>query len=566
MDGIRLDPIGCSSNSKNSQNSPCNSSIYRTKQTHTKLRNMTQAMKQAMKFEHLVELRLPTLHADAVKALANATEVTAFAAAATTDSSESQAVSTDGWDTVFAIRVEDVNRILEQAGGLPTKFSKEGTDEELGLSYKLNGEFGAWRISSGSNKLIHMKLPIKNGAFELGAKKYDLTGATVEIEVELILDPPAPPKELPPNAPPDGTKHKLKINTGSSDSNPHPVTFQRIEGIPNNPGQSIIYIIGGSLATWLIENSHAVTNFFAEINLNNQLDKNDGYQWLRPTYSTYAYAAGLKSQDDVLAVLSMTEERDPPTGSPSPSATTIPRGEKAGFLISKTRFLEKMLLPNLPSLFLAGSNPKFKLDGEAGMILNDGILEMSSVHYGAIDYYPKMDVFEVAFNDGKLRIHAEMSVQISPGIVSYITVTKYKGINLVTKDGKQTLKIIDTDDPRDKSDHYTKVDPGLEIAGAVLAIVGALVGVIVGAIFKTAQAIILGIVIAIIFGLTEVTVRLISAITSEVGRMLEGATLDKLKDAAFNTIKWTGSDVFELTHASFEDCIQLAGNPHFKFT
>lgn len=49
-----------------------------------------------MKFEHLVELRLPTLHADAVKAMCNATEVTAFTAAAKTDFSVSQAVSTDG--------------------------------------------------------------------------------------------------------------------------------------------------------------------------------------------------------------------------------------------------------------------------------------------------------------------------------------------------------------------------------------------------------------------------------------------------------------------------------------
>ena len=201
------------------------------------------------------------------------------------------------------------------------------------------------------------------------------------------------------------------------------------------------------------------------------------------------------------------------------------------------------------------------------MILNDGILEMSPVRYGAIDYYPKMDVFEVAFNAGKLKIHAEISVQISPGIVSYITVTKYKGIKLVTKDGKQTLEIIDTDDSRDKSDHFTKVDPGIEIAAAVLAIIGAIVGVVVGAVFQTAKAIILGIVVAIVFGLTEVTVRLISAITSDqVGRMLESATLDKLKDAAFSTIKWTGSGEFELTHASFEDCIQLTGNPHFKFS
>ncbi|MEE4247554.1 MAG: TULIP family P47-like protein, partial [Kangiellaceae bacterium] len=87
---------------------------------------------------------------------------------------------------------------------------------------------------------------------------------------------------------------------------------------------------------------------FVAVNLNSRA-AHDAFKWLDPT--SVAYAVTAKSDGTgVMAVLCMTEDRPaPPSQDVSPEL--IAEGARAGFLISKPRFLEKMLRGSLKLMF-----------------------------------------------------------------------------------------------------------------------------------------------------------------------------------------------------------------------
>ena len=66
---------------------------------------------------------------------------------------------TFGWDTVFALRVDDVNKAIISGKSTPTTFSQSVNNGEVVAS----GTFTDWQICMGGDgKLLHLALPISS--------------------------------------------------------------------------------------------------------------------------------------------------------------------------------------------------------------------------------------------------------------------------------------------------------------------------------------------------------------------------------------------------------------------
>ncbi|OPX90106.1 MAG: Macrolide export ATP-binding/permease protein MacB [Pelotomaculum sp. PtaB.Bin104] len=98
---------------------------------------------------------------------------------------------TNGWDTVFAIRIKDVNSAIRLQKSSPTDFSQHYVDPETDDDITITGVFGDWQLTTGGDgKNLHMSVPIKTGTMTRNGKPYDMAGDVATIEVNCDFVPP----------------------------------------------------------------------------------------------------------------------------------------------------------------------------------------------------------------------------------------------------------------------------------------------------------------------------------------------------------------------------------------
>ena len=119
---------------------------------------------------------------------------------------------TYGWDTAFAIRVDDVNAAIVRAHTSPPSFDCSTHDEQGNVDVHVSGTFGDWQMTlGGSGKLVHFSTPVTSlvvqGTTPDGTHlEYTYGGGSVEIEVELEYVP-----HTDPPADGTGTFHNLMV-------------------------------------------------------------------------------------------------------------------------------------------------------------------------------------------------------------------------------------------------------------------------------------------------------------------------------------------------------------------
>jgi len=118
----------------------------------------------------------------------------------------------------------------------------------------------------------------------------------------------------------------------------------------------------------------------------------DQGQWgfVTPSYTDYAYLDGDSLQDSVFAVLCMTGSR---TGEQLPeqvSASAIPRGSVAGFVISQARALDDLVRPAMKLAYLRLTDANFLLNSdETELYLTDGTsIALAPVSQDGATYNP----------------------------------------------------------------------------------------------------------------------------------------------------------------------------------
>lgn len=319
------------------------------------------------------------------------------ALAAPLPGAEEGIADTYGWDTVFAIRLDDVNRAIVNEGTTPESF--QVTRSDAGREVGLDGRFAPWQVvPGGDGQNLHLALPIPSLAYADGQKlkRFDDVLALVEVRLSLVPQP----RSAGPGAgrgswmdlvlhtgtgPPAATAGEAAAaaaglaDAGPAGSKAVYVLDLEFDGEvePEDFDQAFIsYLLG----EWLNDPEHLqeFNHAFAAVDLGARAAV-EAFQWMMPTHVSYAVADHGSLESSVFALLCMTEDRDADGLAHQVSPFAIPEDQRAGMLISPERFLTRLLLPGIGVMFSGPVEPEtgrrwpedyFAVDAKDGSITN----------------------------------------------------------------------------------------------------------------------------------------------------------------------------------------------------
>lgn len=476
-------------------------------------------------------------------------------------------VTTLGWDTNYVLQVNDVNTVLSKSPAMPKTFDKVVDPAE---NYTVDGTFAPWQIGlGGSGGIVFVSVPIPTGTMTYGDKSYDLSGATAYISLKLKYVPQLPLIFDAQSAPAGEVNDLLEVDDlkidpqDRSDFDPAVVVQKLNLGTGTPPPSTLVRaMMIGALQEWFNDNIIQFSYIFATVSLNEIAAKDsEAFQWLKPTYTGYAYFDGPTHESSYFAVLTMTGNRSPSGLSFQIGPKSIPDGSTAGFNISMTRYIEEVIFPGLVKGFPHATATSFTLTANNTVIENTEDIRCDDVKVGAIWYTPYIKSFVLQVVGDEIQIYSRTVTNISPGIRSVVETTTFQTIEVVTKsDGSQTLGFKETQPPRKTS--YIDKDIGITITEIVVSIAGAIAGGVASAIIKgVAKIIIACIIIAIVFGLAAATPELIAKVAGGgAAEALPPISLMVLN--ATNPVDWPGSAGFTLNSAAINGAFQLGGDPH----
>lgn len=267
----------------------------------------------------------------------------------------------EGWDTVFAIRYLDVNSAIVRAGSSPDGFENTIVDDALrailkdesfGDSATIAGPFGDWSVApGGSGHLVFMALPVPMVALSRpGHDDAVRTDVVYTVKVEL-----------------KAVERKGETGAGGGTLYDFVLSDQRSGGLPAVTVEACTYdnwehdgfvhvFLVAAMEDWLNKNIDKFDHVFATVNLNAKADHGK-FDWLMPTESAYAVNDDGTVEGGIFGVLCMTEGREAPPNRQI-NAEALPETERASFVISRERFLKKMLAPGLGTMFTGPTRPE----------------------------------------------------------------------------------------------------------------------------------------------------------------------------------------------------------------
>lgn len=473
-----------------------------------------------------------------------------------------------GWDTVFAIRMNDVNSAIVKQKTTPANFS---ADAPLGPGSSISGNFRDWQLTTGADgENVNVLVPISCGTFTFNNDTYDLTGVTVTAQYHLNVIPPNPPVTKPTKT---GTKHNIVVSDKAP--NPHvPVVSAVFVDVPASTSakwptsmsiQSVEALIMSSMGIYLGDNVKDFTQVFAAVDLNVMADQGT-LQWLSPALTSYAFADGGTVGNSFFGVLTLTSDIGRATNLKHQLASSaIPTTQRSALLISQQLFMREAIFPGLPHAFENASTSDFKLVNNDTEVVNNGSgkVKLDSVKVGAIDYHPYIDSFDLVINTTEFHTTLEVKVNISPGIDTYITFNTWHGLKLEKKNnGKQTIGYSETRPY--SATHRNHTSPGVIITEVIAGIIVSVVGLVVGKIVDTlAKRIIVAIIVAIIAGIiTAIQLIITEVIAKGVAESMPD--IDPLIQTGTNPITWpTQQSNFTIIAVQLNESVQLSGDPGF---
>jgi hypothetical protein len=388
----------------------------------------------------------------------------------------SNAISTNDWDTVSALTYTAVNEAIVAQNVSPNNFMQLGSSGLIG-TYTVSADFGDWQIAlGGDGKNVWMNLPMNHGTaiFEALGQTYAFSG-TATIEVTLTYLP----------QPGSTTSQQLVVNDQSSDSTPpvsvHGITFD------GSLDPTVESIISGALLEWLTNNLSAFTNVFAVADLNVVLAGDEaGFQWMQPTYVSYAVTDNGTMDSSVFGVLAMTQNRTAPTAHQvSPDA--IPAGCNGGFLVTQELFLTQMVLPGTYLLFNNASSSDFQVYNQNTEVTNLTPLSFDLSDDDGNVYTATVNTqnFKITVLGEQLTIiFTDLTYESGLGVYTHIN---YQGVYVVAMNSSHQLQMNMVGTPTLRttvtlSNARKWTDIGIEVAVSIAgAVVGAFVGGLVSA-------------------------------------------------------------------------------------
>ncbi len=459
---------------------------------------------------------------------------------------------TYGWDTVFAIRMPDVNEAIIKSGSSPESFSQIAPDN----SCSIRGTFGAWQLCGGDGVDLHFEIPIVSGNFLYQGKHYPLNNALVKIEVQLNYIPPQPKSVQVKSNP---SRHELVMRTVRPDAEPVvSVIDLTLPGCVDFIQKALMREI---LKVWFNANLNAFSHVFSAVNINRIVDKKQ-FQWLAPTHTSYAFAQGPTPESSILGVLCMTQGHNNAGIASQLSPDAIPPGARSGFLISQERFLEEMVLPCLPKVFPDSSASDFAMSIDKTKVINTSNLKTRPVSHAGTTYHPVVTSLSISVSGEEVIVTSVTRTDIALDTYCETIVTSFQRLKLATRpDGRQTM-VYEESRPAIK-DHHTTTTASGKTLKIILEIAAAVVSIILTILTDGAFLIVSLIIISLLVGLVEAVPELIANV---VGNRVSNnsPSLALLTLNATEPVQWTGASNFRLTSISMNDSLQLGGDPGFE--
>lgn len=470
-----------------------------------------------------------------------------------------QKADTFGWDTVFAIRVDDVNTSIVRAKSSPTSFSATGTDTLSGTQFSLSGTFADWQITlGGSGILIHMAAPVPTMNVKSANAEFQFSNGEFVIEVRLDY---LPHTKTPVNS--TGTFHNLVIKQKTAeDDNVVRVISSRFAEANYDDFRIDIH---QAITEWFDEHLSDFVHVFATVNLNRVADKGQ-FEWILPTTTSYAYIDGETVDDSVLGILCMTQGRSSEGLLPEVSPNAIPEGSRAGFLISPERFLFELVLPTMPIVF-PGSDPNaFGIgpDNRSIVLKDDEPLELIVEHEGN-SYTTFLQRVEISTLPGQITMDVQSMVEPSWEIYSHVHNLNAYDITLHTvttgaNAGQQTLFYVTPPPPYTPvMEHFVTEGEGAEIVAGLEKIIAALITIVVGIVTDGAGFVAAALILGVLAGVAGEIPNIIASANTD-----DAPPIGMLRFNCIDPIRWADQTDFTLDQAAMNLSLQLGGTPHFS--
>lgn len=456
-------------------------------------------------------------------------------------------ITTDtfSWDTVFALKIQEVNDAIKDKDTSPKTMS-----QELSGGAKLNCTFDHWKISpTGDGALVHFEIPISDCTVSYIGKSVTINNISAIAELQLhyydagLVDPDA-----------TGNFKHLKVKTHKDSDDEDVVSSVDVDFKDAKVGFVMQSIVPEGLKIWLNDNLSLFDHIFATVNLNREAAKDGAYKWLYPTKVSYAFIGNEKEpMESMLGVLCMTEERSSDTLIPELSYNAIPPNSKAGFLISQSRFIKKMILPTLPQTFKGLTEDDFNVTNQGKTIELKSKDKSFTVTHKGKDYKARLEAFTLSLESKRMTLHTETKTEITPHIWSHAqTVHTYEIVLKNLKNGKQTLVYNEIGEPT--VNKWTTQDPGVTIGETIALIIG---GIILAILTVLTDGLIL-VAVIIIGGLLLGTIGAISKIIQAVGKD-DAPDIGDLLLNCTDPIQWNDKKDFNLNQAALNGPLQLGG-------
>jgi hypothetical protein len=320
-------------------------------------------------------------------------------------------------------------------------------------------------------------------------------------------------------------------------------------------------LMKAGLELWFNGNIKKFSHIFAKVSLNEVVT--GSYQWLKPTYTGYAYLDGATDEDSFFGVLGMTENRSADGLANQLGPNCVPKASRAGFTIGGSRYLEKVILPSLVKSFSSASASTFTLIGNNSVIVNTETFTVHPIWVNGTKYTPEVEIFELQIVGDEMQIHTRTKIPISPGIRAMVDSVSYQKIVLVERTrGGHTL---DFKQSRPESTyHWVDVDDGVKITQIIVSLVGAVAGVFAEAFETTAKVIIAAVIITIVAGVVSLTPELVAEVAGG-GAAKVLPSIGEFAAGAIDPVTWPDARQFTLTEAGLNGAFQFGGDPHFTF-
>lgn len=460
---------------------------------------------------------------------------------------------TQGWDAASAVRLSQVNQALEKTGVSPTEFNEAVND-----TWVINGSFGPWRMArGGSGSIVFLSMPIPAATLAFSGVTTVIEGARATIQVKLNYLPHTSTEDPDPAL---GDPNDLQADAKGRSADDPAVVVQRIDYGTKPIGEMEKALFQMALAKWFNANLGMFNYVFAIVSLN-QVASAPQFQWLKPTYTSYAYYDGPRddpSEDAAYFGALTMNGRNPDGLANQLPASAIPKGQGAALLIGMRLFLQNMVLPGVKAAFPGASESDFKITNDNTSIQLARNLDMEKVKVGAIWYQPVATEFTLQIIGDEIQTRTKVHVPISPGIDAYITTENYYRITLVNKeDGTQTLSWVESRPP--KKDHYYTKEPWVTITEVIVSIIGAVAAIVAGAVLQGVLRVVVVIIILVVAGIAAATPELIARAISD-GAAKALPSVNQMLVEMLAPIEWPDTTGFTLSQAELNGSLQLSGS------